>query len=291
MSTESSFSHHDVSLPELLKMPTEKLQEAVILFWQERNQKKVDSRLLRELVLSYAGLEKSLRMQNEAQKRMLAIAAHDLHNPIVSIRGLAELILASPANEPLEQHRELLAAILSAAEGMQFLVANLLELGTLDSMNFSLTLTPQSLSRLVEERALLFGTQIRNKQMNLQLAVENSEPFLLDKSRMTQVIDNLLSNAIKFSPAGSTIRVRLTVENNSVVYSVFDQGPGISEADREKLFKSFQKLSATPTGGEKSTGLGLSIVKRISELHGGHVHAQNCAEGGCVFSVKLPIRK
>jgi signal transduction histidine kinase len=88
---------------------------------------------------------------------------------------------------------------------------------------------------------------------------------------------------------GSTIQISLSCDNTHAQFSVCDQGPGISEKDHEKLFKSFQKLAAAPTGGEKSTGLGLSIVKRIIDLHGGTIEVKNRAEGGAEFQVKLPI--
>jgi signal transduction histidine kinase len=273
----------------LLSTEPDELRLLLIKSWQEKNQRTIDFNLLRTLLLNYSKVEKNLRLQNEAQKRMLAVAAHDLHNPIISIRGLADLVLAAPQDEPLSEHTDLISAIRSAAEGMQLLVNNLLELGALDSIDFSLTLGQQSLHTIVEERSLLLGTQIRNKRMTLQSDISEVPSFPMDRGRIAQVIDNLISNAIKFSPAGSEIRIELSSDNTHAQFSVFDQGPGISEKDRDKLFKSFQKLAAAPTGGEKSTGLGLSIVKRIIDLHGGTIEVQNRVEGGAVFRVRLPI--
>jgi two-component system sensor histidine kinase/response regulator len=275
----------------LLNAGADELRELLIKSWQEKNQRTIDFKLLRTLLLNYSKIEKTLRLQNEAQKRMLAIAAHDLSNPIVSIRGLADLVLSDDPSEPLSSHTETIAAIRSAAEGMQLLVNNLLELGALGSVDFSLALKPHLFHVIVQERSILLGTQILNKQMILHSEIAEIPPLLMDRGRIGQVVDNLMSNAIKFSPPGSTIQIKLSFDVAHAHFSVFDQGPGIAEKDRDKLFKSFQKLAATPTGGEKSTGLGLSIVKRIIDLHGGTIDVENRAEGGAVFHVKIPFTK
>jgi two-component system sensor histidine kinase/response regulator len=102
------------------------------------------------------------------------------------------------------------------------------------------------------------------------------------------VIDNLLSNAVKYSPPGSTITVDLLLENGQCVFSVLDQGPGIPESERGKLFKDFGRLSSVPTGGETSTGLGLAICRKIVDAHHGVIVAENLPERGCAFRVTLP---
>ena len=106
---------------------------------------------------------------------------------------------------------------------------------------------------------------------------------------MRQVIDNLLGNAIKFSPLGSTITASVHQENATLTIAVRDQGPGIPEAERSRLFKEFGTLSVKSTAGEKSTGLGLAICRRIVEAHKGTIAAKNLPEGGCGFFVVLPI--
>src|SRR4029079_9481353 len=100
-------------------------------------------------------------------------------------------------------------------------------------------------------------------------------------------IDNLLSNAVKYSPPGSTVTalVRAEPERGYFSFSVRDQGPGIPENERDKLFKDFGRLSAKPTGGEKSTGLGLAICRKIVEAHGGTISAENLPDRGCEFRV------
>jgi CheY-like chemotaxis protein len=110
-----------------------------------------------------------------------------------------------------------------------------------------------------------------------------------DPHRIRQVIDNLISNAIKFGPPGTRIRVDLGPVGGEVVWSVADQGPGLAAEDFPKLFQSFQKLSAHPTAGEPSTGLGLALSRNIVELHLGRIWAENCTDAaGARFSFALP---
>jgi signal transduction histidine kinase len=112
----------------------------------------------------------------------------------------------------------------------------------------------------------------------------------IDSAKMKQVIDNLLSNAVKYSPPGSNVRafVQPNPDNGTCSFSVRDQGPGIPEDERDKLFKDFSRLSSKPTGGEKSTGLGLAICRKIVEAHHGAIIVENLPDRGCEFRVTLP---
>jgi signal transduction histidine kinase len=102
-------------------------------------------------------------------------------------------------------------------------------------------------------------------------------------------VDNLLSNAIKYSPVGGLVEIEMAIEADHVVIQVKDEGAGLSEDDVSRLFGRFQRLSAKPTAGESSTGLGLSIVKRIVELHGGRIRAESPGPGhGSTFTITLP---
>jgi signal transduction histidine kinase len=106
---------------------------------------------------------------------------------------------------------------------------------------------------------------------------------------MREAIDNLISNAIKYSPIGGKIAVVVSHEQSNTVIRIADEGAGLSPEDLGRLFGRFQRLSAKPTAGESSTGLGLSIVKRIIDMHGGKVTADSDGPGrGATFTVVLP---
>jgi signal transduction histidine kinase len=107
---------------------------------------------------------------------------------------------------------------------------------------------------------------------------------------MREAVDNLVSNAIKYSPSGGNIELSMSADKSNAVICVRDEGAGLSEEDMSRLFGRFQRLSAKPTGGENSTGLGLSIVKRIIELHGGTIDADSPGPGrGATFTIRLPV--
>ena len=109
-----------------------------------------------------------------------------------------------------------------------------------------------------------------------------------DPDRLREAVDNLVSNAIKYSPTGGKIELVVTRQDDGTVISVRDEGAGLSPEDISRLFGRFQRLSAKPTGGESSTGLGLSIVKRIVELHGGPIAAESAGPGrGATFTITL----
>jgi signal transduction histidine kinase len=113
-----------------------------------------------------------------------------------------------------------------------------------------------------------------------------------DIQRLQELVDNVLSNAIKYSPKGSQVWVKLAhASPSSVRFSVKDEGPGLSAEDKKRLFGKFQKLSARPTAGETSTGLGLAIAKSIAELHNGRIWAESEFGLGATFFVELPVKQ
>jgi signal transduction histidine kinase len=109
-----------------------------------------------------------------------------------------------------------------------------------------------------------------------------------DPDRLRDAIDNLLSNAIKYSPVGGSIGIELERRGNDTIVRIRDSGPGLSPEDMSRLFGRFQRLSAKPTAGEGSTGLGLSIAKRIIDLHAGRLMGETAPGGGAIFSIALP---
>jgi len=115
--------------------------------------------------------------------------------------------------------------------------------------------------------------------------IDQSSQIKLDSNFTYQVFDNLLSNSIKFSPENKNITIRVFEKDNQMVVEIQDEGPGINKDDREKLYQKYQKLSATPTAGESTTGLGLSIVKKLVELMNASIIFEAPERGGAKFIV------
>jgi signal transduction histidine kinase len=232
-----------------------------------------------------ASANERLAAANEDKNRYLGIAAHDLRNPLSSVRGLSQLMLEMPM--PPEQQRELVSTVYRTSDEMLGLVNDLLDVARIESGRIDLNLAPCDVADLVAHRLQHLRPHAERKRIGLRFEAVDAMA-VIDKARFGQVIDNLVSNAIKFSPIGSTVRILLENADGSVRLVVEDEGPGFSEADRAGLFKNFQKLSARPTGGESSTGLGLSIAKKVVDTHGGAIAVEGAAGGGARFVVTIP---
>src|SRR6202000_1100475 len=158
-----------------------------------------------------------------------------------------------------------------------------------DAFDITIRRAPVDLAALVTEAAAANQPSAANKQQAISVPAPPNVVTMCDADRMREAIDNLMSNAIKYSPIGGKITVVVSHEQNNTVIRIADQGAGLSPEDLGRLFGRFQRLSAKPTAGESSTALGLSIVKRIIDMHGGQVTADSAGPGqGSTFTVTLP---
>ncbi len=253
----------------------------------------INDRLLVELVMNYVHAERELHKLNEVKNRFLGMAAHDLRNPLTSIRGLSELLLTEDLPlEPAQRH-EMLQTIHRVSHEMLNLVNDLLNVSVIESGRFDLRRAPTVLAHLVAERLRLIDGVARRKDIAIHTQLTECTPLSIDAERIGQVVDNLLTNAVKFSESGTIIEVRVDADDDGQRLLVIDQGPGIPEHERVHLFKDFQKLSTRPTGGESSTGLGLAIVKKIVDAHGCTIAVDNGTDAqgqplGSCFQVHFP---
>jgi signal transduction histidine kinase len=158
-----------------------------------------------------------------------------------------------------------------------------------DAFDITIRREPVDIAGLVSEVADANQPLAVNKQQNITVSAPPNFVTMCDADRMREAIDNLISNAIKYSPIGGKIAVVVSHERNDTIIRIADEGAGLSPEDLGRLFGRFQRLSAKPTAGESSTGLGLSIVKRIIDMHGGQVTADSQGPGhGSTFTVILP---
>jgi signal transduction histidine kinase len=244
----------------------------------------------RALTEEQKNLVAQLTRSNAAKNRFLGIAAHDLRNPLSSIRGMTEF-LRDDATGPLNaEQRELVDHIHDASDGMLALVNELLDLSVIESGELRLVLARTSAVAIVDAAIALNRLNAERKGTRVEFDRTRPLPELTaDAAKLRQVLDNLLSNAIKYSPPCSTVMVAVAADGGSLRFAVRDQGPGIPAGERDRLFQDFGRTSVQPTGGEKSTGLGLAICRKIVEAHGGSIAAANVATGGCEFIVALPL--
>jgi signal transduction histidine kinase len=244
---------------------------------------------IRGLLADQRLLVDQLSKANSAKNKFLGMAAHDLRNPLASIRGLAEFMRDGVVGPLTPDQLDLVKTIHSASQEMLLLVNELLDVATIEAGELKLAPETIDLVEIVAKAVYLANIEATKKQTKIVMLPGERPPlWRLDPNKIRQVVDNLLTNAVKFSPPGSTINVEVAALTGSVAIAVRDQGPGIPESERHKLFKDFGRTSVLPTGGEKSTGLGLAICRKIVEAHRGTIAAENLPDRGCVFRVTLP---
>lgn len=217
----------------------------------------------------------------EANREFLGVASHDLKKPLQVTRDVIETIQddyppGTTDIDSLDLH-ERLSIITMAVDYMQRIVNDYLDISTLESETVKFAPTLLDLNTLVKDAIRNNAEYAREKEHDLVMDLQpDLPPVRGNETRLTQVMDNLIGNAIKFSPAGATTRVRTRFDDRGVLFEVRDSGPGLIPDDLKKAFNvKFASLSNRPTGGEKSTGLGLSICKRIIDLHGGDIGVCN----------------
>ena len=238
----------------------------------------------REMARKNAELERV----NEQKNRFVGMAAHDLRSPLGVILNYAEFLEAEAVLTP--EQRDFVTAIKRTSRFMLGLVEDLLDVSTIEAGRLELNRESTDLVALVEHTVMLNRTLASPKQITIAFHPpgEPLPPMLVDPGKCQQVLNNLISNAVKFSPPGCAVDVTMQVAGDEVMIGVRDKGPGIAHDQLEKLFKPFSKTGARPTGGERSTGLGLMIVQRIVQGHGGKVRVESVVGAGSTFVVVLP---
>jgi signal transduction histidine kinase/ligand-binding sensor domain-containing protein len=230
-----------------------------------------------------------LQALNQEKNEFLGIATHDLKNPLAAIRMTISLIQRYFERMTKDEVIERLGAIATSAERMTTIITNLLDINAIESGKFNIT--PSNIELVALTRAIVEEYRERATAKNLALhftTPAESISAYADANVTMEVLDNLISNAVKYSPQGKNIYIRLNISNEAVAVEVQDEGPGLSDEDKKHLFGKFARLSARPTAGEHSTGLGLSIVKRMVEAMNGRVWCESELGKGAKFCVELP---
>jgi signal transduction histidine kinase len=227
---------------------------------------------------------------NDLKNRFLGMAAHDLRNPIGIICSYSDFLIDEARDILSSEHNEFLDIIHSSAEFMLELIDDLLDISKIESGKIDLHKELFPIEQLMLKIVGLNKVLSQKKNIDIELIIIKQGLLVnADAPKLEQVFNNLLSNAIKFSIAGTVIKVEISGTENSVLTGVHDKGQGIPETELDKLFKPFQKTSVKSTGGERSTGLGLSIAKRIVEAHAGSIRVESKVGEGTIFYVELPL--
>jgi len=242
--------------------------------------------VVRERTGELSRVNEELVQANRVQEELQRIAVHDLKNPLQAIMGAADLIKRQ--NRELQGGVMLAEKISLASKRMLGLINEILELSRCERGDIKLELQTVDIGELIELAAGGFSEQLQQKGQALNLALEPGCLVMGDLEWLKEIFDNLISNAVKFSPLQSVIAISARCREKTVQVAVRDQGPGLTAGDKARLFGKFQRLSARPTGGESSTGLGLSIVEQLVRKHDGRIWAEGEPGQGSTFYVELP---
>jgi signal transduction histidine kinase len=233
---------------------------------------------------------KKLEQLNQEKNDFLAIAAHDLKNPLSNVTGFSYLIQSglkkSNNIEKLSHYAEL---ITTSSHNMLEIVNNFLDVAKIEE-DSKVYCTEIDLLPLV--KSILQDYENYATSKNIRLILENKETDYLissDQFKLSQILTNLISNAIKYSFPEKKVTISLNKQSDFVMLVIQDQGQGFSEADKEKLFAKFSRLSARPTANESSTGLGLYVVKHLADMLAIEIGCQSQRGEGTVFSLKIPV--
>jgi signal transduction histidine kinase len=231
----------------------------------------------------------SLQFLNDEKNRFIAMAAHDLNNPLTTVYLLTESLQRKPENLTPAQKEKLLV-MQESVNRIVLMVRNLLNVSRIEEGKIEVNYhweTPDEVVLSILSRFEEIAAQ-KNLSLKFKSTTEGKE-VLTDKHLLIEILENLVSNAIKFSPSDGNIYVRLNYYNNNWELEVEDEGQGIKEEEMDKLYTRFQKLSTRPTAGESSTGLGLSIVKDYVETLKGNIRCESEWQKGTKFIIGFPI--
>jgi len=226
---------------------------------------------------------------NEEKNKFIGIAAHDMRTPISTINAFSDLLLTDYLTTVSPDIVKKIGIIKEISDNALVLLKNLLNVTTIESGKINLVLKKQSYLEFVKENILLNQILADKKEILIKLETDENEIILTyDEHYLSEVINNLLMNAIKFSNKNTEILVKITrTKKNSFKTEIIDKGKGIPPEEQLKLFNYFQKASTTPTAGEKSTGLGLAIAKKIVLEHGGQIGVNSSVGNGSNFYYEL----
>jgi signal transduction histidine kinase/DNA-binding response OmpR family regulator len=244
----------------------------------------INAQLYRQLERQSAALEVASRHKSE----FLASMSHELRTPLNAIIGFSEVLLEHMFGELNERQDDYLQDIWSSGKHLLELLNDILDLSKIEAGQMVLNRSEFAVRECLEYCLSMVRERALKQRIFLSLEVDPQVGMLdADRLRFRQVVLNLLSNAVKFTPDGGRVGVRASIRDQDLVVEVVDTGPGVAVEDRQRIFDSFQQGARHPEQTE-GTGLGLTLSKRILELHGGSIWIESETGKGSTFGFALP---
>lgn len=259
---------------------------------QERTRSLEEQRRRKEEeAINFKKSAEELQKFRDEEQSILRTMVHDLKAPFNKIKGLAQ-IMRMKNQFSSSGEGELNEMILKVAEEGRLLIDDLNVLTMYEShINDHDSFRDVNINSLLEDCVKSHAAYAKSKNIEITYHAHHHVHSYINPHMLSRIIDNLLSNAIKFSGLNSVVKVELIRRNTEYEIIIQDEGPGFTPDDREKMFRKFQRLSARPTQGESSTGLGLSIVKNLTDLMEGVIEVESEPGQGARFILLFPVRK
>jgi PAS domain S-box-containing protein len=233
--------------------------------------------LILDLGRANSELKKLVEMKND----FLAVASHDLRSPFNSIIGFSDLLLDD--DSLLEKHKKFISNINTSAKIQLEYINDLLDIIKMESGEVSLTKSKIKASTLINLSCDAIAILALQKNINIDIKIEDNITLQVDTPKIVQVLNNLISNAVKFTQKGGMITIKSYLKDEKVYFHIIDTGMGLEESKLKLLFKTYKQIYTKGTEGEKGTGLGLSICKKMVEAHGGEIFAKSVLNEGSDF--------
>ncbi len=230
---------------------------------------------------------------NQAKSEFLASMSHELRTPLNVILGMAEILRKKTLGELNRDQQESVASVEESGRYLLSLINDILDLSKIEAGMLQLDIQEAAVRDVVESSLRFVREAAHRKKITLESSYRQEILYLhVDARRLKQILVNLLANSVKFTPEGGhiTIEVSQPIDRHQISFSVQDNGIGIDEKDLPKLFKSFQQIDSALNRKYAGTGLGLSLVKRMTEMHGGTVAVASKPGQGARFTITLPLQ-
>lgn len=261
----------------------------LVLLFRYNSLRKQANVLLKQRQKEIEEQNKQLVRLNEEKNEFLNIAAHDLRGPLSSLVGVAELLAHSDETDRTSR-QEYIDIIKESTTRMLNMINDLLDVNSIENNQSRVNAAKMDVVPVADRLAEIYRAQAAGKNIWVEADIR-FRPLKInaDESHLRSIIENLLSNAVKFSESGSSVTIRLEKEHDTAKITVIDEGPGITEEDQKQLFGRYTRLSNKPTGDESSVGLGLYIVKNLTEAMNGRIRCESAPGKGSKFIVTFPL--
>ena len=246
-----------------------------------------ENQIVSKLANSVNKMALELDQLENMRQEFISNVSHEIQSPLTSIRGFAE-VLENELLSPEERHHYL-GIIKAESARLSRITEDLLKLAALESEDAKFGLKPYRLDKQIRELILACEPQWTAKRIDIDVSLEEV-PITADEDLLSQVWTNLLHNSIKFTPRGGKVSIELHRQGDKIEFKISDTGPGISEEDQERVFERFFKADKARTRSNGGSGLGLSIVKKIVEMHAGTIDLESKPGEGTTFTIALPIK-